>query len=112
PLRYAELRVGDFDALLLPGGHAKKMRQYLESHELQNFVADFFDSGKSVAAVCHGVVLAARSRSKKTGKSVLHGRKTTALTWKLERTAWLLSRFLIRFWDPHYYRTYLEEPGQ
>jgi putative intracellular protease/amidase len=112
PLRYADLRVANFDALLLPGGHAKKMRAYLESAQLQSFVADFFDSGKPVAAVCHGVVLAARSISKKTGKSVLHGRKTTALTWKLEKTAWLLSRFLIRFWDPHYYRTYLEEPGQ
>jgi putative intracellular protease/amidase len=112
PMRYADLRVPNFDALVLPGGHAKKMRQYLESAELQGFVADFFDSGKPVAAVCHGVVLAARSISKKTGNSVLHGRKTTALTWKLEKSAWMLSRFIARFWDPDYYRTYLEEPGQ
>jgi putative intracellular protease/amidase len=112
PLRYADLRVTNFDALLLPGGHAKKMRQYLESKELQSFVADFFDSGKPVAAVCHGVVLAARSISKKTGKPVLHGRKTTALTWKLENSGWTLSKFLARWWDPDYYRTYLEEPGQ
>jgi len=112
PHRYANLQVADFDALLLPGGHAKKMRQYLESAELQSFVADFFDSGKPVAAVCHGVVLAARSVSKRTGKSVLHGRKTTALTWKLEKSGWMLSKFLARFWDPDYYRTYSEEPGQ
>ncbi len=111
PLRYSDLHVDSVDALVLPGGHAKKMRQYLESAELQRFVADFFDSGKPLAAVCHGVVLAARSVSKKTGKSALHGRKTTALTWKLEKTASLMSRF-IRFWDRHYYRTYLEEPGQ
>lgn len=112
PLRYADLRVADFDALLLPGGHAKQMRAYLENSSLQDFVADFFDSGKPAAAVCHGVVLAARSISKKTGKSVLHGRKTTALTWKLEKSGWLLSKFLARFWDPDYYRTYLESPGQ
>lgn len=112
PQYYAGLKVADWDGLVLPGGHAKRMREYLESAVLQSFVADFFDSGKPVGAVCHGVVLAARSISKQTGKSVLHGRKTTALTWKLENTAWLLSRFLARFWDPHYYRTYGEAEGQ
>lgn len=112
PLRYEQLQVEDYDGLLLPGGHARRMREYLESAVLQRFAAEFFDSGKPVAAVCHGVVLAARSISPRTGRSVLHGRKTTALTWKLEKTAWTLSRFLARFWDPHYYRTYLEERGQ
>jgi putative intracellular protease/amidase len=112
PLRYAELRAQDFDALLLPGGHAKGMKDYLESSELQNFVADFFDSDKPVAAVCHGVVLAARSVSKKTGKSVLHGLKTTALTWKLESSGWLITKFFARFWDPDYFRTYVEESGE
>jgi putative intracellular protease/amidase len=112
PIRHAEIRAPDFDGLLLPGGHAKGMRSYLESRELQERVAEFFDAGKPVAAVCHGVVLAARTTSKKTGKSVLHGRKTTALTWKLENTAWTLTRFFARFWDPDYYRTYMEEAGQ
>lgn len=112
PLRHAQIRVADYDGLLLPGGHAKGMRPYLESRELQERVAEFFDAGKPVGAVCHGVVLAARSVSKKTGKSVLHGRRTTALTWKLENTAWTLTRFFARFWDPGYYRTYADEPGQ
>jgi len=31
PLRYEDIRPADFDALLLPGGHAKGMRPYLES---------------------------------------------------------------------------------
>ena len=108
PKSYSDLRADDFDALLLPGGHAKKVRPYLESPVLQSFVADFFDSGKPIAAVCHGVVLAARSISKKSGKSALYGRKTTALTWKLEKSAWDVTRFLARFWDPDYYRTYRE----
>lgn len=112
PLRYSQLRVEDFDAMLLPGGHAKGMREYLESAELQSFVANFFDADKPVAAVCHGVVLAARSISAKTGKSVLYGRKTTALTWKLEKSGWMLTKFFARFWDPGYYRTYGEEPGE
>ncbi|MES2489637.1 MAG: type 1 glutamine amidotransferase domain-containing protein [Pseudomonadota bacterium] len=112
PLRYSDLRVEDYGAMLLPGGHAKGMREYLESTELQAFVADFFDADKPVAAVCHGVVLAARCVSRKTGKSVLHGRKTTALTWKLEKSGWMLTKYFARFWDPGYYRTYDEAPNE
>jgi hypothetical protein len=40
----------------------------------------------------------------------LYGRKTTALTWDLERRAWQLAR-VTRFWEPNYYRTYPERPG-
>ena len=118
PLRYDQLKVGDFDALLLPGGHAKRMRPYLEDKTLQAFVAAFFEpvgpqgQHKPIAAICHGVLLAARSKSPTTGRSVLYGRKTTALTWRLERSGWYLTRFLARFWDPLYYRTYFEIPGE
>lgn len=112
PLRYGDFRADDFDSLLLPGGHAPGMRPYLESTVLQQRVAEFFDAGKPVAAVCHGVLLAARSVSPKTGKSVLHGRRTTALPWKMEKTAWQLTRYFARFWDSGYYRTYMEAPGQ
>jgi len=112
PLSFAALEPEKFDALLLPGGHAKGMRPYLEDARLQAVVADFFDKDKPVAAVCHGVLLAARSISPRSGKSVLHGRQTTALTWKLEKSAWDLTRFLVRFWDPGYYRTYEESKGE
>ena len=113
PRRFAELRVADYEGLLLPGGHwARGMREYLEDPLLQHFVGEFFDSAKPVAAICHGVVLAARSRSAVAGKSVLHGRRTTALTWKLESTAWTLMKLVGRVWDPDYYRTYVERPGE
>ena len=112
PLRHDQLRVADFDGLLLPGGHwSRGMREYLESPVLQAFTGAFFDAGKPVAAICHGVVLAARSRSA-SGRSALHGRRTTALTWKLESSAWSLMRFFGRVWDASYYRTYLENPGE
>ncbi|HEY6235566.1 MAG TPA: DJ-1/PfpI family protein [Candidatus Elarobacter sp.] len=112
PLRYDVLRVEDFDALVLPGGHrAAGMRTYLESAVLQAFVADMADAGKPFAAICHGVVVAARARSPRTGRSVLYGRKTTSLTWRQERLAWSLGR-VVRFWDPNYYRTYVEAAGE
>ena len=113
PVRFAALRAADFDGLVLPGGHrARGMREYLEDPLLQRFVGEFFDSGRPVAAICHGVVLAARSRSSITGKSVLFGRRTTGLTWQLEKTAWTLMKFAGRVWDPAYYRTYSEGPGE
>ena len=112
PLQYAHIDPAAFGALVLPGGHAQGMREYLESATLQRAVAAFFAAAKPVAAICHGVVLAARSTSASTGRSVLHGRRTTALTWQLERTAWQLSRYAGRFWDRDYYRTYREEPGE
>jgi len=118
PKRYDELTVDQYDGMLLPGGHAPRMKQYLEDRMLQNFVAAFFDtieeSGnhKPVAAICHGVVLAVRSISKKTCKSVLYGRKTTALTWALEHSAWMLTKYFARYWDSTYYRTYMESPEE
>ena len=112
PLDYRQLRVADFDGLLLPGGHwARGMRVYLESPVLQALVGDFFASDKPLAAICHGVLLAARSPGP-DGRSALHGRKTTALTWAMEKSAWDLTRFFGRFWAPDYYRTYSEAPGE
>jgi putative intracellular protease/amidase len=86
------------------------MRSYLESDVLQRLVAEAFRREVVVGAICHGVLLAARSVDPATGRSVLYGRKTTALTWQLERRAWRVAR-LTRFWDPDYYRTYTETPG-
>jgi len=112
PQRWDAADPADFDALLLPGGHrARGMRDYLESEVLQRLVVGFFEAGKPVAAICHGVLLAARSISKRTGRSVLWAYRTTALTWALENSAWSIAR-IMRFWDPDYYRTYLEQPGQ
>ena len=112
PVSWTHAKLDGVDALLLPGGHrARGMRSYIDSGVLQRLVVDAFARGMIVAAICHGVLLAARSVDPSTGSSVLYGRKTTALTWALERTAWKLTR-ITRFWDPDYYRTYPEQPGQ
>jgi putative intracellular protease/amidase len=112
PVSWKQATLAGIDALLLPGGHrARGMRSYIDSEILQRLVVDAFARGVIVAAICHGVLLAARSVEPATGRSVLYGRKTTALTWALERSAWQLTR-ITRFRDPNYYRTYTEEPGQ
>lgn len=112
PNRWEDVELDAVDGLLLPGGHrARGMRHYLESGVLQRLVVASFARNMPVGAVCHGVLLAARSIDPATGKSVLFGRKTTGLTWALERRAWRVAR-ITRFWDPNYYRTYCEAPGQ
>ncbi|OBI09383.1 type 1 glutamine amidotransferase domain-containing protein [Mycobacterium scrofulaceum] len=112
PIAWADATLDGIDALLLPGGHrARGMRSYIDSDILHRLVVDAFKRGVVVAAICHGVLLTARSVDPETGRSVLYGHQTTALTWAMERMAWRLTR-VTRFWDRNYYRTYTEQPGQ
>jgi protease I len=102
PLPYADLDADEFDGVLLTGGHAEDMKSYLESRELQNLVVAHMRAQKPVAAICHGVLIPARAIDAETGKSVLHGRKTTALTKAQELSAWAMTGL----WLGSYYRTY------
>lgn len=102
PLRWGDVDEGSFDGLFLPGGHAPGMRPYLESPEVQRVTSAFFTSGRPVAAICHGVIVAARTKDPATGRSVLFGRRTTCLPKYMERTA-----FFVTAWKlGRYYRTY------
>ena len=49
PLKWSEIDLQSIDALLLPGGHAPGMRQYLGSAELQSLIARFWGTKKPVA---------------------------------------------------------------
>jgi putative intracellular protease/amidase len=112
PARWDGIDLEAVDGLLLAGGHrARGMRSYLESPLLQGIVVQAFRRGLPVAAICHGALLAARSVDPETGQSVLHGRRTTALTWRQERLAASIGR-VVRFWDPSYYRTYPDPPDK
>jgi len=102
PMRYRDIDVHAFDGLILPGGHAPGMRQYLGSDVLQSKIASFWELDRPVGAICHGVLVLARST--RNGKSVLSGAKTTCLPKYMERSAYLLT-----FWKlGRYYRTYPE----
>jgi protease I len=47
-----DARMGDFDALVIPGGHAPdKMRL---RHAMVDLTRDAMEAGKPVAAICHG----------------------------------------------------------
>ena len=115
PLRYDEVNPEDYDGVLLPGGHAKPMREFLENPVLAGLLARIMadrsaEAHLPVAAICHGVLALARARDAE-GVSVIARRQVTALTWALEGAAWRLARHT-RFWEPDYYRTYGEQPGE
>lgn len=101
PILWAAIEPAHYDALLLPGGHAPGMRQYLGSVALQQKVTAFWALQRPVAAICHGVLVLARARDS-AGRSLLANRKTTSLRKWQERTAWLMTRW----WLGNYYRTY------
>ncbi|MEU6142914.1 type 1 glutamine amidotransferase domain-containing protein [Streptomyces sp. NPDC047081] len=102
PAAWADVDVTAYDGLLLPGGHAPGMRQYLGSTSLQRQVARFWALGRPVGAICHGVLVLARTEDPATGRSVLAGRRTTCLPKYMERTAYLTTAWRLG----RYYRTY------
>jgi protease I len=64
-----EVRPSDFDALVVPGGHSpERLRR---EPAAVAFAREFVDSGKTVAAVCHGPQLLADAE-------VLRGRTLTS----------------------------------
>jgi len=102
PGTYDDISAERHRALILPGGHAKGMRQYLESESLQQSTLHFMKRQLPVGAICHGAVVLARTQDPDSGKSAIHGRTLTGLTRRLEMSAWLLTAW--RLGD--YYRTY------
>ncbi len=104
PIKYEDIKETNFDAIYLPGGHDKRVKEYLESKILQNRINDFFKCTKPVGAICHGVVLVARSINSATGKSVLYNYKTTSLLKSQELAGYNLTRL----WLKDYYLTYPE----
>lgn len=66
---FADVRPGDYDALVIPGGRGP---EYLRGYPaVCDAVRHFFDANKPVAAVCHGAQLLA-------GAGVLKGRTCSA----------------------------------
>ncbi|MFD1696551.1 DJ-1/PfpI family protein [Roseibium aestuarii] len=66
---FAEIDPADYDALVIPGGRAP---EYLRlDKDVIASVKHFFDTGKPVAAICHGAQLLAAAR-------VIEGRTVSA----------------------------------
>jgi putative intracellular protease/amidase len=104
PIAWEDIEPRDFGGLLLPGGHARGMRQYLGSEVLRRQVARFWALDRPVGAICHGVLVLARAVDPATGRSLLYGHTTTCLPKYMERAAFLATAWRLG----RYYRTYPE----
>lgn len=102
PLAWSDLKDVSHRSLLLPGGHHAGVREYLESPEIQAITRTGFARQIPVAAICHGVLIVARTRAEGTDRSLLKGYQTTALLRSQELLAWNMTRL----WMNSYYRTY------
>jgi len=104
PILYSEIEVSEYDLLHLPGGHAKGMRQYLESKVLQQKVLEFYEANKIIGSICHGCIVMTRTMDPKTEKSIIYNKNVTGLIKRLEKLA-----FYITSWKlGDYYKTYPE----
>ena len=95
-----------YDLVFLPGGHEKGVVQVINSPVTHRLIADYFPktrkpSKKSVAAICHGVMVLSES-SLPDGKSVIHDATTTALPGLMEQSIFWSTRAFLG----DYYKTY------
>ncbi|PRP86957.1 ThiJ/PfpI domain-containing protein [Planoprotostelium fungivorum] len=110
PIRYSDIDTDAYDLVLLPGGHAKGMRQIIENLTLREKLLPLFhgcrgDAPKRVVgAICHGVVTLCRVIDPNTKHSVLYDLKTTSLPKHMEKMAYYISAWKLG----DYYRTYPE----
>ncbi|AMV36506.1 type 1 glutamine amidotransferase domain-containing protein [Planctomyces sp. SH-PL62] len=77
----AEVDPAKYDAIFLAGGHGA-MFDFPDSTDLQQLVADFWEAGKVVSAVCHGP--AGLLNVKVAGTPLLAGKKVTGFSWNEE----------------------------
>lgn len=114
----------DFDILeyeiaILPGGHDKPIRQYLECQSLHEHLGRFLphtartcrQRPKVLGAICHGVLALAFAKCPVNPERSLlaeHGLQTTTLPKWMEGTAWVASQAWLK---GSYYRTYIERGG-
>jgi putative intracellular protease/amidase len=82
--KVSEVAPSDYDAIYLTGGHGVMFD--FTGEGLANKIAEFFEAGKIVSAVCHGPGGLLNVRLS-TGEYLLKGRKATGFSWREEELA-------------------------
>ena len=101
-----DFNLDSYNLIFLPGGHEKGVRQLIDSPVMHKHLAAYFPetikpSNKTVAAVCHGVMVLSETMGN-DGKSIIHECDTTALPGKFEQAAFWCTRVFLG----DYYKTY------
>jgi len=106
PWSSPDFNLDSYNLIFLPGGHEKGVRQLIDSPIMHKHLASYFPttkkpSSRTVAAVCHGVMVLAETMGT-DGKSVIHDCITTALPARFEQVAYWGTRLFLG----DYYKTY------
>jgi putative intracellular protease/amidase len=96
PIPYRDINPASYQGLLLPGGDGLRMRQYLESPVLQEKVLQLWQKGILIGAICHGLLVLARTINPQNGHSVLYGYKVTAPPKSLDLFAFYADKWLVK----------------
>jgi phosphoribosylformylglycinamidine (FGAM) synthase-like amidotransferase family enzyme len=101
-----DFSLNSYNLVFLPGGHEKGVRQIIDSPIIHNQLAQYFPatkkpSKKTVAAICHGVMVLSETKDV-DGKSIIHECDTTALPARFEQVAFWGTRVFLG----DYYKTY------
>lgn len=73
--KLTDVNPGDYDAIFLVGGQGP-MYTYKGNQDLEKLFADFYESGKPSAAVCHAVTLLLEAKNS-VGKLIVDGKTWT-----------------------------------
>ena len=84
-------KAAEFDALFVPGGHGPMFDLAVDT-TLQKLIADFYEAGKPVAAVCHGPAAFVNVKLS-NGSHLLEGKQVTAFS-NAEEDTMKLSEFM------------------
>ena len=84
-LKISQVSAKDYDAIYMTGGHGV-MFDFPKCEALARLTADFWEAGKIVSAVCHGVagLLGGRLQN---GDYLVSGRNVTGFSWDEEQFA-------------------------
>jgi putative intracellular protease/amidase len=112
PIPYQDIDPESYQGLLLPGGDGLGMRQYLESHILQEKVLQLWQKNILIGAICHGMLVLARTIDPQTSHSVLYGYRLTALPKSLDLFAYHADQWLVKHGYIMYPKCVMEEVQQ
>ncbi|GEC02477.1 dimethylallyltransferase [Streptomyces spinoverrucosus] len=103
PLALSGVRLDDYDALYLPGGHAP-MADLTQDADLGRLLNEADAAGRAVAALCHGVA-GLLSAERQDGGFTFAGRTLTSFSDEEERQGGLGDKM------PYYLESRLREQG-
>jgi putative intracellular protease/amidase len=112
PIPYADIDPKRYQALILPGGDGLRMHQYLDSTVLREKVLKLWQRDILIGAICHGILVLARTINPQNGHSLLYGYKVTATPKSLDLFGYYGDKWLVKHGYIMYPKCIMDEVKQ